>query len=130
MKEYAKTFYKGKQWIKISHLYMEHQHYICERCGGVATICHHKIYISPANIHDPAITLSFDNLEALCQECHNKEHFLKYNTAIFDENGNMIGVKENAELKEYKKTLKKLEFIKNTAYKAHKAILENTEKNT
>lgn len=112
MKEYAKAFYKGKQWKKISRLYMEQQHYICERCGGVATICHHIKYISPANINNPAITLNFDNLEALCQECHNKEHFQKYNTAIFDANGNMTGVKESAELEEYKKAIEELERMK------------------
>ena len=87
MKEYAKAFYKGKQWKKISRLYMEQQHYICERCGGVATICHHRKYISPANINNPAITLNFDNLEALC-------------------------VKESAELEEYKKAIEELERMK------------------
>ena len=34
MKEYAKDFYTGKQWKKISRLYMARQHYVCERCGG------------------------------------------------------------------------------------------------
>ena len=36
---------------------------------------HHKEYINTANIWDTNITLSFDNLELLCIDCHNKEHF-------------------------------------------------------
>ena len=34
---------------------------------------HHKIYLTPQNINDPAVTLAEDNLELLCQDCHNKE---------------------------------------------------------
>lgn len=109
MKEYAKDFYKGKQWRNISRLYMERKHYICERCGAVAKICHHKKYITAANINDPAVTLNFDNLEALCQECHNKEHFRKHNTAIFDDSGNLTGVKESAALEDYRKAVEELE---------------------
>lgn len=36
---------------------------------------HHKVYIDANNIWDTNITLSFDNLELLCFDCHNKEHF-------------------------------------------------------
>ena len=53
---------------------MASQYYICERCGGMARIVHHIKYITPQNIHDPNITLSWDNLQALCIDCHNAEH--------------------------------------------------------
>lgn len=109
MKEYAQSFYKGKKWQKLSRLYMAQQNYVCERCGGVAVICHHKQYISPANINDPSVTLNLDNLEALCQECHNKEHIQKHSKAIFDSSGEMIGAKESAELEEYKKAMDALQ---------------------
>ena len=72
--------------------------------------CSHDM--PPQKIYISGITLNFDNLEALCQECHNKEHFQKYNTAIFDANGNMTGVKESAELEEYKKAIEELERMK------------------
>lgn len=36
---------------------------------------HHKVYIDAKNIWNTDITLSFDNLELLCIDCHNKEHF-------------------------------------------------------
>ncbi len=73
--------------------------------GGIGTICHHKKYITPRNINNPAITLSMDNLECLCQECHNQEHSAKMSRAIFDGDGNMTGVQESAEVREYKKAL-------------------------
>ena len=107
MKEYAKDFYTGKQWKKISRLYMARQHYVCERCGGggIGKICHKKKNKTPRNIHKTAITRSIDNLECLCQECHNQEHSAKMSRAIFDGDGNMTGVQESAEVREYKKAL-------------------------
>lgn len=89
----ARAFYSSKAWIKCRDGYMRSQHYICERCGGVAVICHHKKYITPANIHDPEITLNWDNLEALCFDCHQREHFAASATReglMFDETGNLI----------------------------------------
>jgi len=94
MKEYAKEFYKGKAWIKCRLGYMQSQNYVCERCGKPAYIVHHKKYISPQNINDQGIILDWGNLEALCQDCHNKEHM--GNSAVcmeglqFDSNGNLI----------------------------------------
>lgn len=41
-------------------------------------IVHHKCYIDTTNIYNPDITLNFDNLELLCLDCHNKEHFSKF----------------------------------------------------
>ena len=38
-------------------------------------IVHHKNYISKDNIYNTDITLDFNNLELLCMDCHNKEHF-------------------------------------------------------
>jgi hypothetical protein len=37
-------------------------------------IVHHKIHLTPANIHDPAVALSFSNLEALCRFHHGTAH--------------------------------------------------------
>ncbi len=73
MKEYSAWFYQSTAWRACRKAYLETQQYICERCGGIAKIVHHKINISPKNIYDTNITLSFSNLEAVCQDCHNKE---------------------------------------------------------
>lgn len=65
---------------------------ICERCEEPAKIVHHKTHLNRSNINNPAVTLSWDNLEALCQDCHNKEHHKK-KTALryrYDEEGNII----------------------------------------
>lgn len=109
MKEYARGFYTSKEWRSCSRGYMTSKHYICERCGGVATICHHKKYITPANITDTSITLSWDNLEALCQECHNIEHQLRRNLTYFDAAGNIERVAESGEVKEYKRAVKDID---------------------
>lgn len=76
MKEWAKPFYTSTAWRKTQRAYMESKHYVCERCGKPAYIVHHKTYLTPKNIGDPAITLAWDNLEALCQTCHQHEHFI------------------------------------------------------
>lgn len=57
-----------------------------------AKIVHHKRWLNRDNINDTDITLNWDNLEALCQDCHNKEHHksaprLRYR---FDADGGII----------------------------------------
>lgn len=76
-KDYARSFYNSKAWRDTQAAYMESHNYVCERCGNVARIVHHIRYISPQNINDPNITLNWDNLCALCIDCHNAEHMGK-----------------------------------------------------
>ena len=71
--------------------------YLCERCSTpdnpvVAKIAHHKIYLTRDNINDPRVSLSWENLEALCQDCHNREHHRskRKQRYTFDANGNLI----------------------------------------
>lgn len=73
-------FYKSKEWQVCRESYLASVGYFCERCKakGIyepAKIVHHKVYLTKANYKDASISLNFANLEALCQECHNKEHF-------------------------------------------------------
>lgn len=96
-KDYAKSFYTSKAWITCRIGYMLSQNYICERCGHAASICHHKTYITATTIDNPDITLNWDNLECLCQDCHNLEHHQSGNTrngTTFDENGNLINLRK------------------------------------
>lgn len=92
-KEYAKGFYNSIQWIKCRSSFMKSKNYICERCGGLAKIVHHKKHITPMNINDFNITLNWDSLQALCLECHNSVHGIGGATVdgvAFDENGDLI----------------------------------------
>ena len=76
-KEYAKDFYSSQSWIKTRQAFLNSKMHICERCenrNGMGNIVHHKTYITEDNINNPDITLNWDNLECLCQTCHNKEH--------------------------------------------------------
>ena len=99
----ADQFYSSQRWRELSTMYMKSRHYICERCGGVAEICHHKRHLNSHNIGDPSVALNQDNLEALCRDCHNKEHFLKHTITKFDDDGNVSGVKKSAEEIDFEK---------------------------
>lgn len=78
-KDYAKKFYNSKQWLSTRELYKLSKFGICERCKYPnANHIHHKIVLNEYNINDLDVTLNFKNLELLCHECHNQEHFSKH----------------------------------------------------
>ncbi|AWK50482.1 HNH endonuclease [Clostridium beijerinckii] len=91
-KEYAKSFYESSAWKKCRKGFMQSKHYICERCGGSAYITHHKQHITPTNINNLNIILNWDNLQALCLDCHNVVHGnnATVNGISFDNEGNLI----------------------------------------
>lgn len=96
MKEYAKDFYKSTAWKKARQTVIRRANGLCERCRAAGlyrpgVIVHHKNYITPENINDPGVTLNLDNLEYLCEDCHNKEHKAKPNNRYrFDSNGELL----------------------------------------
>lgn len=97
MKSYARNFYLSSKWTKCRKAYFKSQFGICERCGKPGLIVHHKVYITEKNISDDNITLNFENLELLCQDCHNKEHKLREKSItrddlMFDNDGNLIKI--------------------------------------
>ena len=98
------AFYHSKQWRRLSKAFLLSKNYICERCGMPAEIAHHKQYITPQNINNPAITLNAANLEALCMDCHNAEHFGKGGPTakgyVFNDNGEITPQTER-EVKTY-----------------------------
>ena len=55
-----------------------------------AYFIHHKEYITDKNYEDDNIFFNIDNLESLCLDCHNKEHFSEEAEYEFDENGDLI----------------------------------------
>ena len=70
--DYSKSFYNSKAW-KDLRLYIEE--------------------ITPDNIDDPNVTLNEDNLELLCEKCHNSKRKVDRDIADglrFDEFGNLF----------------------------------------
>lgn len=118
MREFARDFYKSQAWLKCSRGFMQSKNYICERCGAPAKICHHKKYLTPDNIQNPLVSLNWDNLECLCQECHNIEHMQKHNKVYFDEvTGQIAKVRESSQIKEYEQDMKQFDQMR-ARYKA------------
>jgi 5-methylcytosine-specific restriction endonuclease McrA len=93
-KEWALWFYRSPAWKRCRRLFLESKHWLCERCQQPARIAHHKTYLTQANVNDPYVTLHWSNLEALCEDCHNKEHFGRTGATRegfgFDSNGDLI----------------------------------------
>lgn len=94
-KDYSKKFYNSKVWKDIRTSYIYSRFGICERCGKPnSKQVHHKVYITEENINNPDITIDFNNLELLCDICHQKEHKEKYSPCLwgleFDKEGNLI----------------------------------------
>ena len=90
-------FYKSKAWRDCRDGYFKSRHGLCERCLkknliSVGKIVHHKIYLDATNYKNPEVSLNWDNLELLCQDCHNKEHHgsSKEKRYSFDKNGNIV----------------------------------------
>lgn len=78
-KAVTSRFYHTKTWQDCRQSYLV-THSLCERClakGLIvpAKIVHHKVYLDDRTVNNPELSLNHDNLEALCKDCHNKEHF-------------------------------------------------------
>lgn len=72
-------FYNTQAWQHCREAYTSSVGGLCERCyrkGFIVPgeIVHHKTYLTPGNVHDPGVTLNWDNLELLCRDCHGAEH--------------------------------------------------------
>lgn len=91
------AFYSSKEWKECRAGYKKYRRYICERCGNTSKkmIVHHKEHLDPNKMLIPEIALDWNNLELLCMDCHNKEHFreekiIRYEVA---ENGEIVAMR-------------------------------------
>ncbi len=97
-KEFARSFYTSRSWQQCRDAYISSVGGICEECEkrGVVKpghIVHHIEHITPQNISDPYVTLSWDNLQYVCLECHNKIHYGSdpaREGLTFDERGDLV----------------------------------------
>lgn len=92
--EQQRAFYKSKAWQHCRAAYIAKVGGLCERCLArgyyvPGYIVHHKEHIDPDNITDPSVLLNFDNLEYLCQNCHNEEHFGKKKRYVINADGSV-----------------------------------------
>lgn len=91
--ETLQRFYNSLTWQKARDYKMASEGYLCEVCGGVGEIVHHKIPLTEANMHDANINLSNDNLQLVCRSCHKRIHDEldgKGRQYQFDKDGNII----------------------------------------
>ena len=77
--EYSKGFYASEAWRKCRLGYISHRRSVdgglCEECHeNLGYIVHHREHITPRTVNDPRVTLSWDNLEYVCKDCHDKIH--------------------------------------------------------
>lgn len=90
-----KAFYNSSVWNQCRLSYISKVGGLCERCKSQGIIkpgyiVHHKIYITPENMQNPDVLLNHDNLEYLCQDCHNAEHKKKIKRFVVDEDGKIF----------------------------------------
>ena len=82
--QFANRFYSSEAWKKCRAEFKKSKGKLCESCLAKGIInagskenplqVHHKVELTPENIDDPSITLNWDNLELLCQQCHIERH--------------------------------------------------------
>lgn len=74
-RDFAKQFYRSQKWQKMREYILIRDQYKCQRCGDTGSLeVHHKIHLTPYNIHNADITLNEKNLHTLCRNCHFAEH--------------------------------------------------------
>ena len=88
-KAFSAAFYASPAWKRQRELYRELAHGLCESCGDVGEIVHHKEPLTPENIDDPRYTLSVSNLQLLCRACHKRVHDAANDGAYFDQFGDL-----------------------------------------
>ena len=70
------AFYRSKEWRTLSRTYLQAARYVCEAglvgCSKVAVETHHIKPIQTEEGWD--LRLDWDNLEAVCINCHNGRH--------------------------------------------------------
>lgn len=77
--QFANGFYGSNAWKKCREAYRRSKGGLCERCMARGLIVpgdevHHRQPLTPDNLGDPGVTLSWANLELLCKACHQDEH--------------------------------------------------------
>lgn len=75
----VKRFYTTKAWRELTYKIKVERGGRCEQCGDRPPyfsnlIGHHKEHLTEDNVDEASVSLNPDNIEIICQRCHNKEH--------------------------------------------------------
>ena len=95
-RDFAAGFYNSPAWKSTRDEYKRSRGGLCEICyaAGIAkagVIVHHKTELTPDNITDPEIALSWDNLQLVCRDCHAAIHERQRNRRYkLDELGRVV----------------------------------------
>lgn len=94
MEKFGQHFYSSYAWEQTRKAYAKKARGLCEVCAAKGLIVpgeivHHKIHLTPENINDPRITLSFDNLQYVCRQCHAEIHSKEKRRYVVDKNGHV-----------------------------------------
>lgn len=76
---WAQSFYGSAQWKKCRKGFISYKGGLCEKCLAKGLIVpgnhvHHKVFLTPENINDASVSLNWNNLELLCEKCHEEIH--------------------------------------------------------
>lgn len=74
-KHNCNAFYHSQAWKDVRRQVLDRDHYRCQVCkrAGRLTVADTVHHIVPVRV-DWSKRLDPSNLEAICRECHNKEH--------------------------------------------------------
>ena len=92
MKEWAASFYSGREWKHLREEVQRRDHRLCVDCLKKGLIVpaeevHHIEELTPENINDESVALNPDNLVCLCRECHKIRHGARKKRYKVDELG-------------------------------------------
>ena len=78
-RKFAAGVYHSRAWAECRKAYVKSVGGLCEDCmaRGIVTPgvdVHHIIPLTPGNVGDPNVTLNWNNLRLLCEECHAARH--------------------------------------------------------
>ena len=79
----VEKFYTSREWRRTRAEFLKARGGICEECWARGIVeagskdqpleVHHKEPLTDRTVSDPAVALSWDNLQLLCKKCHDKK---------------------------------------------------------
>lgn len=93
-KDFAKQFYKSRQWELARNAYIKEVGGLCEDCKarGIykpGVIVHHIIPLTADNIRDLNVSLNPKNFRLVCRDCHAEAHPKSEKRYFFSEDGSL-----------------------------------------